>query len=196
MCQKRHTPLCPLPEGFRQKREEEKRKKPAAKAGNLRARIPEMESRDSAFLRPWPHVGGKRGLDVFAEADRWTLLDKATFSRAREIPIAGAPNAPKPVRSGEYPLGIPEEVRRMSGNQRSRLDCDSKMAEMAAQDCWRAAEEGKPFSLEHPAGSIAFSLKSWKRLLEREDVEKIEYTTCMFEGYTDGDVRGRPSLRT
>jgi len=132
-------------------------------------------------------------LDVFVNGDRLRLeLEEAwlrhwapncaTFSRAREIPIVGIPNAPRPVRSGEYPMGIPDEVQKMSGKQKARLDCDSKMANLAADDCYSAAELGKPFSLEHPAGSIALELDSWKRLLARKDVMKIEYTTCMFEG--------------
>lgn len=132
-------------------------------------------------------------MDVFVDDDRLNReLDEAwlrhrapncaTFSKAREIPIAGVPNAPRPVRSGAHPLGIPEEVQRMSGKQRARLHCDSRMANMAAEDCIKADEEGKPFSLEHPAGSIALDLDSWKRLLRRNGVMKVEYTTCMFEG--------------
>ena len=147
-------------------------------------------SLSSFVFEPWDLL---RGLDVFVDSVRlsnelenaWLrhwAPNCATFSRAREIPIAGVPNAPRPVRSGEFPLGIPEEVQKMSKKQRARLECDSRMADMAAEDCWSAAQHGKPFSLEHPAGSIALSLKSWKRLIEREDVEKVEYTTCMFEG--------------
>jgi hypothetical protein len=42
----------------------------------------------------------------------------ATFSRAREIPIKGVANPPRPLRNEEFPGGIPSEINKM--NPRSR----------------------------------------------------------------------------
>ena len=139
---------------------------------------------------PWDIL---RGFDVFRDSE---LLDSrlllallthfapncATFSRAREIPIKGATNAPRPIRSSEHPEGIPGEVARMTKKQRGRLDADTCMANLSADKCFQALSEGRFFSLEHPEGSIARSLPSWKKLASHPEVETIRYTTCMFEG--------------
>ena len=97
----------------------------------------------------------------------------ATFSRAREIPVPGAKNAPVPLRSDEFPEGIPDEVNRLSSKARKRLDTDTRMADLAADSCVAA---------EHPGRSIALHLNSWKRLVQRKGVRVINYHTCMFEG--------------
>ena len=139
---------------------------------------------------PWDIL---RGRDVFV--DRVSLSEElgefdlghhapncATFSRAREIPIRGVRNPPEPLRSEEHPQGIPSALCRLSPKQRKRLQNDTLMADMSATECWKAAERGKGFTLEHPLRSIAMNLPSWVKLLGRDDVVKIEYHTCMFEG--------------
>ena len=139
---------------------------------------------------PWDIL---RGFDVFRDGE---LLDQclflsllahfapncATFSRAREIPIKGASNAPRPIRSIDHPEGIPGEVQRMTRKQRSRLEADTGMADLSALKCQEALDSGRYFSLEHPEGSLARELKSWKSLTSDPRVEVIRYTTCMFEG--------------
>ncbi len=106
----------------------------------------------------------------------------ATFSRAREIPLVGVANAPKPIRSELHPRGIPDEVKMMSNKQRKRLETDTEMADLAANSCLEALESGRIFTLEHPFRSLARHLPSWKRLEREEGVSCIEYSTCMFEG--------------
>ena len=70
----------------------------------------------------------------------------------------------------------------MTKKQRGRLDADTCMANLSADKCFQALSEGRFFSLEHPEGSIARSLPSWKKLASHPEVETIRYTTCMFEG--------------
>ena len=106
----------------------------------------------------------------------------ATFSRAREIPLPGVKNAPKPVRSEESPTGIPAELEHMSVRSRKKLADDTEMADLAANKCLRRHREGKWFSLEHPGRSLARHLESWKKLQQEPGVLSLEYTTCMFEG--------------
>ena len=107
----------------------------------------------------------------------------ATFSRAREIPIQGASNAPRPLRSLDHPRGIPGELeRRMNKKQRSRLESDTSMADLSAEKCFEALEAGRYFSLEHPEGSLPRELESWKKLSRDPRVLMVKYTTCMFEG--------------
>ena len=106
----------------------------------------------------------------------------ATFSRAREIPIRGVSNPPKPLRSELHPTGIPSEVNRMSKKSRKKLEDDTHMADLAATKCRTAHRKRKFFTLEHPARSLARHLKSWRQLLGESGVQEIFYHTCMFEG--------------
>ena len=116
-----------------------------------------------------------------ADLSHWAP-DCATFSRAREIPIKGVENAPKPLRSEEFPLGIPSEVLQMSPKKKRKLEDDTHMANLAAEKCLSAEREKKFFTLEHPGRSLALHLQSWKRLLAEPGVREVKYHTCMFEG--------------
>ena len=141
-------------------------------------------------FEPWDLLRGK---DVFRDR---SLLDKemeesslthfapncATFSRAREIPIKGVANPPRPLRSSAHPLGIPEEVGRLSKKARARLENDSFMAQDSGQRAMDLHRRGRKFSLEHPLRSIAMDLDEWIRLKSEPGVYFSEYHTCMFEG--------------
>ena len=139
---------------------------------------------------PWDLL---RGFDVFRDGvllcetlseavlQHWAP-NCATFSRAREIPLKGIRNPPRPIRSEIHPEGIPDEVRKMSNKQKKRLEQDTAMADLSAERCMEAHTTGRLFSLEHPARSLARHLPSWKRLEGTSGVNVIEYTTCMFEG--------------
>ena len=142
------------------------------------------------LFEPWDIL---RGRDVFVESDvleneldsadlaHWAP-NCATFSRAREIPIPKVKNPPLPLRSDEFPEGIPSELSRMSKKARLRLEKDTCMAVDAAENCIKRHKSGKAFSLEHPGRSIALELPAWKRLRNMEGVFSSFYHTCMFPG--------------
>lgn len=106
----------------------------------------------------------------------------ATFSRAREIPIKGVANPPRPLRSSSFPLGIPHEVKLLSKKARVRLDNDSFMARDSGRRALALHRQGRKFSLEHPLRSIAMDLDEWIALKNEPGVYLSEYHTCMFEG--------------
>ena len=150
----------------------------------------DCEGRSFRVFPPWDLL---RGRDVFkhvseldSELEASDLAhfapNCATFSRAREIPIKGVRNPPKPLRSSSFPLGIPEEVERLSKKARTRLSNDSHMAQDSAVRALARHREGKLFSLEHPLRSIAMDLPEWKALKDSAGVYVSEYHTCMFEG--------------
>ena len=104
-----------------------------------------------------------------------------TFSRARERPIPGVVNSPKPLRSNEFPEGLPYLEQPRWNRMKVRVDRDSYMAIGAAQRCIRAHKAGLPFTLEHPGNSIARELNSWKELVAMEGVFIVEHHHCMFQ---------------
>ena len=121
---------------------------------------------------PWDLL---RGRDVFSEgkALRKSLDESlirhwapncSTFSRARERPIVGVAFSPKPLRDDDNPRGIPSVVLELPPSKRRRLDLDTQIADMAAEDCIASHLAGRYFSLEHPKNSIARRLDPWKEL--------------------------------
>ena len=106
----------------------------------------------------------------------------SSFSRAREKPIPGVANPPRPLRSDTYPRGIPSVLVKLPRAKRRKLEADTQMAEMAANDCLSRISEGKLFSLEHPKNSIARELPSWKAFKSHESVFVTEYHACMYKG--------------
>ena len=147
---------------------------------------------DSDVTRIFPPWDLLRGRDVFRDSEilEQELDDSlvhwapncATFSRAREIPIKNVPNPPRPLRSLEYPEGIPSETRLLSKKSLKRLRDDTRMADMAAVNCLHRHRQAKKFSLEHPGRSLALELPSWKKLRSSSGVREIFYHTCCFRG--------------
>jgi len=103
----------------------------------------------------------------------------ATFSRAREIPIPGCSNPPKPLRTETDPEGAGVK---MSVKEKQRVALDTRMAVDAADKCLARLDAGLMFSLEHTGRSLALHLASWKTLCKRKGVLCTFYHTCMFEG--------------
>ena len=143
-----------------------------------------MSRRKKVVLAPWDLL---RGRDVFRDVSQlddvlsFTCMahwapNCATFSRARERPIPGVKNAPKPVRNESFPGVLAD----MSEKSRKRLDLDTARADMAARDCLKRLGQGREFGLEHPEGSIARHLPSWKRLQSEPGVFCTKYHACMF----------------
>ena len=151
---------------------------------------PEKTFGNVRVLPPWDLLRGRcvfrdrvSRLKEVSEADLSHFAPNcATFSRAREIPIKGVANPPRPLRSSEFPEGIPEEVSRLSKKALKRLNNDTEMADLSACLCEEIDEQGKAFTLEHPGNSIALFLKSWIRLRRRSSVHTVFYHTCMFAG--------------
>ena len=145
---------------------------------------------------PWDLLRDPSKYDAIQNADRLNeqCLNSAieahapncgTFSRARERPIPGVFNSPKPLRSLAKPRGL-EYIFRMPAStpSRVRVERDTYMADMSALSSKRAHLEGRGFSLEHPGRSIAHELHSWKDLCAQKGVKKIFHHHCMFEGCT------------
>ena len=107
----------------------------------------------------------------------------ATFSRAREIPIPGARWAPVPYRSHDHPEGLPSNSG-LQEHELRRIADDTAMADMAGEHCAEAVDRGDWASLEHPKGSYAWQLNSWKTFLAKPGVDWIPHDHCMLRPCT------------
>ena len=86
------------------------------------------------------------------------------------------------MRSEEEPTGIREVLESLPKAKRRKIDRDTEMADMAAQNCAksRRMRKEKGFGLEHPLNSLARKLPSWRKLEQLPGVYLTEYHTCMF----------------
>ena len=82
----------------------------------------------------------------------------------------------------DNPKGIPDVVARLKPSKRRKLNDDTLMADLAAEQCLLSHRKGRFFSLEHPFNSIARHLPSWRALQEEPGVYQTQHHTCMFEG--------------
>ena len=145
---------------------------------------------------PWDHLRGAERFCVFK--NRVRLLDEcansaieswapncATFSRARERPIPGVPNSPKPLRSITKPRGL-DHILKLPSHARSRIrvEQDTEMAELSARRCMAKHKADLGFLLEHPGNSIAHHLDAWINLKNEPGVSTVKHHHCMFEGCT------------
>ncbi len=105
----------------------------------------------------------------------------ATFSRAREKRIPGVAFSPPPLRSEEYPEGLPWIRTGKNKKLKARVELDTRMAVLAAERCLKDHRKGKVFSLEHPEGSLARYLRSWRALENEDGVFSTPYHACMFD---------------
>ena len=108
----------------------------------------------------------------------------ATYSRARERNIPGARVQPLPLRSVEYPEGLPRvfdpEHPDFSAKTMERVKNDTFMAQLAAKCCLKAHRSGRAFTLEHPGRSRALDDVFWKELLAEPNVYAVYHHHCMF----------------
>ena len=153
--------------------------------------VPAKRRKLSAVAEPWDKLRGDQ-FDVFAERRRLEhILENTaavhwapncgTFSQARRKPIPGVKHPPVPLRDEEHPYGLPYLSGSRWKSTKARVDRDTKMAVMAARDCLSRHRKGLPFSLEHPANSIARSLDEWKELEAEPGVYKVFHHHCMFD---------------
>ena len=143
---------------------------------------------------PWDHLRGAEKFCVFK--NRVRLLEEcaqsaieswapncATFSRARERPIPGVANSPKPLRSITKPRGL-DHILNLPSHARSRIrvEQDTEMAELSARRCLAKHRAELGFLLEHPGNSIAHHLEAWVNLRTEPGVSTVKHHHCMFEG--------------
>eukprot|EP00973_Karenia_brevis_P092608 12413217-Karenia_brevis.AAC.1 len=104
-----------------------------------------------------------------------------TCTRARERPIPGAKSAPVPVRSTEYPKGLPFLSDHRWAKMKTRVDDDTAMILLAINECTVAHRDKRLFTLEHPGNSLARNFPEWQALEKLPGVFIIEFHSCMFE---------------
>ena len=106
-----------------------------------------------------------------------------TGSRAREKPISaelkamGAPE-PKPLRSEQYPLGLPH----LQGIDLERVRQANAIYSCVAAIVRRCLELELLVSIENPTNAYLWWIPEWKELLQHRQLEPVDHQVCMFGG--------------
>jgi len=152
--------------------------------------LPKYRSKLPPAAEPWDKLRGaqfdvitkKRRLEIElanSAASHWAP-NCGTFTRARARPIKGVKYAPPPLRSDEYPEGLPWLQKPRWTKMHQRVINDTYMAKLAAEKALMFHRSGRPFTLEHPGNSIARHLEEWKTLEVEPGVFAVFHFHCMF----------------
>lgn len=107
-------------------------------------------------------------------------LDCSTKSRAREIPRTfqdGRP-APKPLRSEEWPEGLPD----LPSNQAQRVHDDNVACDSVLQEITELAQRGGTSLRENPWRSLHWHLPREKAMFNTGLWWDTHYASCVFAG--------------
>ena len=104
-----------------------------------------------------------------------------TASKAREIPRAGVPNLPKPLRSLEFPLGLPM----LSNSEQLRVSLANDLFDITCDMFEFCVARGILASIENPRGSYFWCLPKVLALLKRYSLYAADFQACMFGSERD-----------
>ena len=107
-------------------------------------------------------------------------FDCSTKSRAREIPrvFPDGSHAPAPLRSDEFPLGLPT----LSGRDAERVGKDNLACVFVLQQLQAHALQGGVSVRENPRNSLHWSLPAEVAMHESGAWYDYDYDSCVFQG--------------
>ena len=108
-----------------------------------------------------------------------------TADRAREIPLAIAPNLPSPLRTLEFPLGLPS----LSGNELQQVELANTLFGLTCEMFTFAVKRGKLATIESPRGSFFWFLPCVLQIMRDLEVYATDFQACMYGSARDKWMR-------
>eukprot|EP00435_Cladocopium_sp_Y103_P066125 s1579_g28.t1 len=105
-------------------------------------------------------------------------LPCGTSSRAREIPLGPDQHGPRPLRSDEFPDGLPH----LEGKDKERLRLANLVYEAACRLILLCHTLGVHWTVEQPARSIFWLTSFWKTVLATITPWIVTFHSCMYGG--------------
>ena len=113
------------------------------------------------------------------EVDFWMVaMGCSTFSRARERPIPGHHNSPKPFRGAEHPLGLPG----LSARDAERAKGANSIVSFFCTLLTAASKSGAAGMLENPLRAWLWAIAEVSKLLELPEWDDHGYWACALGG--------------
>ena len=98
-----------------------------------------------------------------------------TASRAREIPLPDGRPGPRPLRSSEYPLGLPD----LEKDEQARVDKANSIYSNVLKLILHAHSCGVICIIENPRGSYLWDIEGYSQLLQMGFVD-VDFQHCKF----------------
>jgi hypothetical protein len=118
-------------------------------------------------------------LGDIGKVDFWMVaMDCSTLSRARERPIPGHPNPPKPLRDATHPAGLPS----LSAQDAERVQKANDLITFFCTLLTAATSSGAAGMLENPLRAWLWALDEVKKLLELTGWDDFDYWACALGG--------------
>lgn len=117
-------------------------------------------------------------LEIVGKVDMWMVgMDCGTFSRARERPIPGHPNPPKPLRDARHPEGLPT----LAPREKERVNMANNLVTFFCRLLTAAHNAGAAGALENPLRAWIWALPEVQALLELPWSD-FDYAACSLGG--------------
>lgn len=155
-------------------------------------RLSRFDCRNEKVVKPLSKV---IALDLQSERNQQLLMDWTsrriclwvhfgvpcgTSSRAREIRLSKYHHGPRPMRSADYPDGLPpHELPRSSLD---RLRAANRLYALTVRVI-RYLNEHTIWTVENPSGSYLWDTSYFQGLLAEKQTFRFEYHMCMFGGF-------------
>ena len=104
-----------------------------------------------------------------------------TASRAREIRLPGGDPGPPPLRSLDYPEGLPDLAQRLP-RELPRVRAANVLYSFVSKAVKKLLERKVLWSIKNPRESIFWWFPELKTTIERQDVDFVTFQHCAYGG--------------
>ena len=104
----------------------------------------------------------------------WAAIPCGTASKAREIRLSKSHHGPKPLRSYEFPEGLPN----LSPRDQERVKKANEIYDAVSDLLQLALDRGCLIAVENPRGSYVWEYKWYKKLISVKDIFDVDYQHC------------------
>ena len=101
-------------------------------------------------------------------------MDCSTFSRARERPVPGNANAPKPLRDAQHPEGF----RNLGPRDAARVRDANRLVDLCMDVVDAVVAKGGSAVLENPLRAWFWRMPRVEALTARSDWQDMDYAAC------------------
>ena len=130
-----------------------------------------LQPSDRALLEEWMH----------SKLLAWVHLAPACSTASRTRDLWSSPSAPRPLRTDDYPLGLPT----LSGSDAARVALANELFQFSCEVFRSAADRGILVTMENPRNSYLWQTPYVLDLQRHVPTAKADFQVCMFGGSRD-----------
>ncbi|CAE7255146.1 unnamed protein product [Symbiodinium sp. CCMP2592] len=106
----------------------------------------------------------------------WMAPPCGTCSRAREIAMSTSRYGPRPLRSDDFPDGLPH----LLDHEAERVKKANELYKLVTQVCIRCTDKQLPWTVENPFSSLFWRTSFWTEAQSRCNPRYVQFHSCMY----------------